>query len=235
MVVLNLIKNNLENVEKRRLPRFPFSSLIFKSADKNMAYEVKDISKTGMQVAIKDGEIPFNTGDLIRGDLHWKSSSTTINGKVQWVKNLRMGVAFENDLSHFLSVENVLANMKPLHNGHFDVERPDDLKYWIMSDGPVELFVWSHRDGDLGRYQLIIFDNYVEWSFKEKLHTGRVLKKRSLDTPLLNEDEVVFGEDTEINSDVIKYAHELVSKIPDSILNKGASEFILKTLKGDLK
>ncbi|MFZ8933129.1 MAG: PilZ domain-containing protein [Bacteriovoracaceae bacterium] len=235
MAVLNLIKNNLENVEKRRLPRFPFSSLIFKSSDKNLAYEVKDISKTGMQVEVKDGEIPFITGDSINGELHWKSSNTVLKGEVQWVKGLRMGVAFEKDLSHFLTIDNILNNLKPLHNSHFELERPEDLKYWVMADGPVELFVWSQRDGDLGRYQIIIFDQYIEWSPHNKLCTGRVLTKRSLDTPLINEDEMVFGEDTDISTDVIKFAHELVAKIPESILKTGATEFILKTLKGEAK
>ncbi len=231
MVILNLIKNNLENVEKRRLPRFPFSSLVFKSQKKQLAYEVKDISNTGMQVAVKDGIIPFQTGDELQGELHWKTAITEVKGIVQWVKDSRMGVAFQSgDLSSFLSIENILPNLKPIHDDHFDVELPEDLKYWVMAEGPVEVFVWKQRDGDIGRFQIILFDRYLEWQAHKDLLTGRVLTKRSLDTPLLTEDEMVFGEDIERNEEVLSFARDLISQIPSQILSEGVQKFILKSI-----
>ncbi len=56
----NLIKNDAALREKRVLPSFPFCFMIFRPVQKSgnnhtHVYEVKDISHSGMQLALKDG------------------------------------------------------------------------------------------------------------------------------------------------------------------------------------
>ena len=54
---LNLVKDEAV-LEKRVFPLFPFSSLFFKVDKAGHIFEVKDISHTGMQIEIKDGNAP---------------------------------------------------------------------------------------------------------------------------------------------------------------------------------
>lgn len=233
---LNLIKSGLENVEKRVLPRFPFTSLVFRATDGKKSFEVKDISKTGMQLSLKEGEILFSQGERLKGELHWKSEKLGLQAEIIWVKGKRMGVSFvdtpKENINSFLSVKNILACLRPLHGGHFAENCPEDLKYWIMADGPVEIFVWNHRDGDIGKFQLILFDKYIEWSTSEGVKTGKVLTKRSLETPLISEDEMVFGQDESNDTKTLEFGIELIERIPENILNKGIQQFIEETLKG---
>ena len=70
----NLIKSDFEKHEKRVLPRFPFCYLTFKSDETSRVYEVKDISYTGMQLALKDDEHNFKEDSALKGHIHWLGS-----------------------------------------------------------------------------------------------------------------------------------------------------------------
>ena len=233
---LNLIKNNLEEVQRRILPRFPFSTLTFKDTQEqaNHAFEVTDISHTGMQLTLKEGKTELNAGDTIKGCLHWKKARLNIQGKIKWAKGGKLGVAFLNipktDMSGFLSISNVISSLKPLHLGEFEMNWPDHLKYWLMSDGPVELFIWTLKDGDLGRFQFIIFDSYLEWDLDEGLKTGKVLTKRDLETPLMSSDEMIFQRDEAESSEKIDYAIKIIEEIPFNFLPKEACQFVKEKL-----
>ena len=109
----NLIKTDYKTVEKRILPRFPFSYLIFR--DKGQKFEIKDISYTGMQLCLKDGGHQYVVNDKIAGEIYWRGSILPISGVVKWAKGRRLGLRFEQDgngrraLQEFLSVDNILA------------------------------------------------------------------------------------------------------------------------------
>lgn len=233
---LNLIKTNLNEVERRILPRFPFTTLTFKDLQEETthAYEVTDISHTGMQLALKEGNSEFNLGETLRGCLHWKKARLNIEGDIKWVKGGRLGVAFKNipemDMKGFLSVSNVISSMKPLHHGNFEMSWPHNLKYWLMSDGPVELFIWKQSDGDLGRFQFIIFDSYIEWDYEDGIKTGKVLTKRDLETPLMSSDEMVFKRDEVQSKEKIDYATRIIVEVPFNFLPKEACLFIKEKL-----
>jgi hypothetical protein len=162
----NLIKTDFEQHEKRTLPRFPFCYLTFKTQQDAHAHEVKDISLTGMQLGVgPDGEA-YTEGELLSGTVHWLGQELVMNGKVMWSTKGRVGVEFSKrqelteSLQKFLSHERVVHALKPLHRMDYGAELPAKLKYWLRCDGPVEIFVWQHQDGELSQFQILQFRKF---------------------------------------------------------------------------
>lgn len=238
MTDLKILKNDEIEFERRKLPHFPFCFLTFKDMDEalKMAYEVKDISHTGMQLLLKDGEPNFSEGDNISGHIHWKGSDLEVIGEVQWVKKSRLGIKFEEklkaDILNFLSEENIIKSIHPMHEDPLGTELPGNLKYWIHADGPVDLFMWGHLDGEWEQFQVILFKTFIEWTDGEGVRTGEVLTKRNLETPLFEQDEFVFQMDEELNHNKLQAVRSLISKLPDDFLPRHVIDF-LKLKLGD--
>ncbi|TDJ07707.1 MAG: PilZ domain-containing protein [Deltaproteobacteria bacterium] len=238
MTTLKILKNDEFAFERRKLPHFPFCFLTFKDMDEalKMAYEVKDISHSGMQLLLKDGVPNFSTGDNIEGHIHWKGSDLKITGEVQWVNKARLGIKFDEklkaDILEFLSEENILKSIHPMHDDHLGIELPGNLKYWLHADGPVDLFMWGHLDGEWEEFQIILFKSFVEWKDGEGVRTGVVLTKRNLETPLFEQDEFVFQMDGELNNNKLQAVRSLVEKLSDDFLPSHVIDF-LKLKLGD--
>jgi hypothetical protein len=236
---LNLIKTGYKEIEKRIFPRFPFSYLTFKGKERSdgHVFEVMDISYLGMQICLKNGGHSYITGHDIEGTVHWKGAKLNTIGTVKWVKGTRLGVSFidsvdfENKVKKFLSVKNIIAGMRPVHNSGLELDLPANLKYWIRADGPVELFIWQHADGELSKFQFILLDHFVEWEDGKGLRTGLVLSKIDYDTPLSFEDEFLFQFEENLNLDVTQMAHRVISEMPEDYLNTDICNF-LKTKLG---
>jgi hypothetical protein len=228
---LNLIKSDFISDEKRKLPRFPFCYLVFKSKS-NRVFEIKDISFSGMQIALKSGDHELKVGDTLGGEIHWAKSQVSIVGKVVWANPQALGVEFPktskvlDSLDQLLSVQNIVANLKPLHREEFGLELPANLKYWLRADGPIELFIWKHADGELARFQLILMENFVEWQDGKGVTSGRTKSKRSLETPLWSEDEFVFEFDQQIDINKIQFARSVIANIAEELLPKNVIDFL---------
>jgi len=230
----NLIKNEGPEVEKRVLPRFPFNFLSFKGQGKegDRVYEVRDISYRGMQLVLKDGKQPYESGEMINGTLIWRGKRLELAAEVKWVKEKSLGVVFDSTngigkkIRDFLSLDNIIAGMRPLHHGPLDLDLPTDLKYWLRADGPVEIFVWQHKDGDLSRFQMILLDKFIEWEDGKGVKTGRLLKHRDIDTPLTHNDEFLFEIDTNPDLETVQFARSIVAKVPHSSLPDAACSFL---------
>lgn len=231
----NLIKSDFEKHEKRILPRFPFCYLTFKADENSRVYEVKDISLSGMQLSLKDGDI-FKEEGALRGSIHWQGKSLDISGTVKWKTPGRMGVEFArkrevlDKVNQFLKMEELIKHLKPLHKVEGGLEIPAKLKYWLRSDGPVELFVWQHSDGELSKVQILFMEVFVEWEDGAGLKTGRILSKRNVDSPLITEDEWVFKMDQGIESEKLERVKSLVELLPADLLPTEVKTFILRQL-----
>lgn len=233
---LNLIKTDYKETEKRIFPRFPFTYLTFKaSTGEDHVFEVLNISYTGMQISLKDGGCEFKPEDALTGDLHWRGTSVHIEGDIKWVKGQRIGVAFDEELSKkvipdFLSVENIVAGMRPVHDSGLDIEMPNNLKYWLRADGPVEIFVWEHNDNETSRFQVILMDTFVEWEDGKGLRTGNVLNKRDVDTPLSGSDEYEFEIEQTCDDEKVKFAGRIIDKLPASFLPEAVTNFLQRKI-----
>lgn len=234
---LNLVESDFEKLEKLVLPRFPFCYLTFKSENgSSRVFEVKDISHSGMQLALRSESAKAAPGDDMAGEIHWHGKSLRIAGTVKWAKEKRLGVEFANhpklraEVDAFLDVEHFSQSLKPLHKAELGLDLPVKLKYWLRSDGPVEVFIWRHSDGELSKFQVLIMENFIEWKDTKGLKTGRVISKRDIDTPLINEDEFVFKLDASINDDRVAMARELVSNVGENQLPEEAKDFLLMKL-----
>lgn len=230
---LNLVKSDFEKLEKRIFPRFPFCYLTFKSLNKtDSVFEIKDISHTGMQLGLKNGIHNMEESEKIHGRIHWLGKQLDIAGDIKWTTENRLGVEFSTapslrgKIGDFLAVSNFAESLKPIHKMDVGSELPAKLKYWLRSDGPVEVFVWQHLDGELAKFQVLIMENFVEWTDGEGLKTGRIISKRDIDTPLITEDEYVFKMDSVIDDEKISLAKNLTEGIDADHLPSGTLDFV---------
>lgn len=233
MAHLNLVKSDFEQLEKKVFPRFPFCYLTFKCDDYDThVFEVKDISQTGMQLALANGEHNIGEDKKINGTLQWSGIKLEVSAVVKWKTKRRLGVEFNTKPSHrenvtdFLSVQNFAKLLKPVHKMELGFETPPRLKYWLRCDGPVELFVWQHNDGELAQFEVLIMENYIQWKDGQGLKTARIMSKRDIDTPLITEDEFVIKVDSVIDDNKIDLASALVSHIDDDLLTTQCVDFI---------
>lgn len=233
----NLIKTDFEELQTRVFPRFPVGQLLYKSHDgAGHTFEVKDISLTGMQLFLKDGNVEQKNNETMKGQIHWKNLKLDIEGTVQWIKGPRLGIKFKDSpdfqkkIAEFLSVKNIIQHMRPVHQVQGVLDIPGDLKFWLRSDGVMDLYVWEHANRGISRFQMLCLEHFVEWIEGEGLHTGRVLTQRNLDTPLALEDEFVFQIDQNISAQKVTLARDIVDKISDQALSSDAKEFLLYKL-----
>jgi hypothetical protein len=233
----NLIKNETGISEKRVLPRFPFGYLVFKSLkDQERSdakiFEVKDISLTGMQISIKDGKHDYHKSSTFIGTIHWVGEEIEVHGKVKWVTPSRVGMEFDpgekqaKDIGEFLNLEKTSKHLKKLHSPDYELELPGNLKYWVHADGPIDLFVWTHPDGEFKKFQAIIYETFVEWEDIHGVKTGRLISKRDLDTPLITEDEFIFAIDQEIDTFKEARALDFINLIPKDYLPEEVFHFL---------
>lgn len=234
---LNLVKSSNKTIAKRVLPRFPFSHLIFRSADDGRVYQVRDISYAGMRLCLKDGEQVFQEKQDILGTLDWKGDKLEINAVTKWVSSDALGVEFKqsntfnNQIREFLSFEKIVSQMRPIHNNNLGIDMPNNLRYWMQSDGPWELFVWQYSYGELSKLQMLLMENFIEWVDGEGVKTGRLVTKKDIETPLESEDEIIFEEDKIVDLEKIKIAKNLIENIPDEYIPKSTSVFLLQKLE----
>jgi PilZ domain len=230
MTHLKLVENPSNPIEKRKIPRFPFSFLTFKNFGKhsNRVFEVREISLTGAQLLLKDGKIDLDPDQEIEGELHWKGKTLKVVAMVVWVRDRRLGLAFKNlaNISNFLKVENVLDAMQVLHNNSLEIEYPSNLKFWLHSDGPVEILIWDHQDGEWSEFQIIYFKNFIEWIDGSGVKTGVVLTRRNLETSVFDEEEFLFQIDKAPDNSKIKEIFVLLDKIPNDFLPPNVINFL---------
>jgi hypothetical protein len=232
----NLIKSDFEKHEKRILPRFPFCYLTFKPDDTSRVYEIKDISLTGMQISLKDTGHDFKQDESLTGHIHWLGKNLDISGTIKWLTQNRLGVEFVkrreilDKVQSFLDIKEIVKLLKPLHKVNGGLEIPARLKFWIRSDGPVEVFIWQHGDGEMAKAQILFFETFVEWEDGVGLKTGRILSKRNVDSPLLNEDEWVFHIDGDVDVAKLERVKTLINEISDELLPSEVRTFLVRQI-----
>jgi hypothetical protein len=232
----NLIKSDFEKHEKRILPRFPFCYLTFKADGDSRVYEVKDISLTGMQISLKDSQTQFQEHANLSGSIHWLGKNLDIAGTVKWHTQNRLGVEFVKKtealqkVQNFLRTEELVKRLKPLHKVNDGLEVPARLKYWLRADGPVELFVWQHSDGEIAKFQILFLESFIEWEDGVGINTGRILSKRNVDSPLIEEDEWVFRMDANLDSEKLERVQALIKLIDHDLLPTEVSSFLLRQM-----
>jgi hypothetical protein len=232
----NLIKSDFEKHEKRVLPRFPFCYLTFKPDDNSRIYEIKDISHTGMQLCLKEEEHSFKTEHTLKGHIHWMGSHLDITGIVKWHTPHRVGVEFIKrrevfeKIQNFLNIDNLVKRLKPLHKLNEGLDIPARLKYWLRSDGPVEVFIWQHGNGEIAKSQILFLDTFLEWVDGEGMKTGRILSKRNVDSPLLSEDEWIFQIDSGVDPDKLGRVKQLIQHLSEEFIPEEVQTFLLRQL-----
>ncbi|MBT3234381.1 MAG: hypothetical protein HN353_00350 [Bdellovibrionales bacterium] len=231
---LNLIKTDFQQTEKRIFPRFPFSYLNFKSQGNSAepVFEVLDISYLGMQLNLRDGSHRHRQGETLVGQLHSRQSVIDISGIIKWVKGGGIGVSFESDeatqaaLDKFLSLENMVKEIRMFHHAPLGAGIPANLVCWLRSSGPLEIFVWQHSDREISKFQVMVMDSLVEWRDGHGLRSGQVTGKSGQDSPLYCQDEYQFKIDSVVNQDKLKMAQTVIGNIPMDYMGDSVYSFV---------
>jgi hypothetical protein len=230
----DLIKNQSQNVEKRVFPRFPFYYLLFKDLQKGgeRVFEVQDVSLSGMQLGLKDGQHTHRPGEKLEGKIYWKGDILDVEAEVKWGHGAKMGVAFlpsdnwNEKVKVFFSPEKVVQHMRPVNLEDPQMEYPAHLKYWLHAGRFMEIFLWKHLQGEWSNFQVLFLKEFVEWEDGRGLTTGKILNSRSHDTPLTNEDEFVFSVDSQRDEQKMEWARQIVAHIPEDLLPQKVIDFI---------
>ncbi|MBF0362319.1 MAG: PilZ domain-containing protein [Oligoflexia bacterium] len=240
---LNLIKSEFARQEKRVFPRFPYCFLTFRSdkqdINESKIFEVKDISFTGMQLALKNGEHNYKEKDVLKGNIHWLGMELTIKGVVKWVSSDRIGLAFNREkalissIRDFLSIKNIVMGIKSIHNSQhdFSIELPSSLKYWLRADGLLEIFIWQHKDGEFSKFQILMLENFVEWEDGIGLKSGRALGRKDIETPLSVDGEFTFEIDHELDISKLNLFSDIISHLEEKHLPRNVIQFLELKLK----
>lgn len=231
---LNLVKRDFLHQEKRVFPRFPYSFLAFKVqiSEQFKTFQVVDISKTGMRIALKDGELPWSKGDEIKGVMRYPGSEMNLAGTIRWKKNLDLGIEFhkneldEEKMNEFFSFDRIIEGMRPIHALRIEPSPPPGLKYWLRADGPVDVYIWEHGSGGHAKFQIIFFDSYIEWEDGKGVNTGTKVREDFIDSPLSFNEEMLLDFDDAPDINKINKAIHLVEVIPKNYLPKEVTEFI---------
>jgi hypothetical protein len=120
--------------------------------------------------------------------------------------------------------------LKPLHKLNEGLDIPARLKYWLRSDGPVEVFIWQHGNGEIAKSQILFLDTFLEWVDGEGMKTGRILSKRNVDSPLLSEDEWIFQIDSGVDPDKLGRVKQLIQHLSEEFIPEEVQTFLLRQL-----
>ena len=232
--VLSLVESDFGLIQKRKFPRFPYSYLVFLTNGSERKVEIKDISHSGMQLESKLDPVSQRSGDEVSGKIMGFGSEVEVYGRVEWVKEQRMGLSFSKNclpaVKDYLREEKLSKWMKPLTNSHLAANLPQGLRVWLRTDGPIELFMWQDSGGVISEFQVIVMENFVEWEASEGARTGRVLSKRSLETPLASSDEFVFELDQTLSKARVDKAVKIIENLSSDQLALEFKELALREL-----
>lgn len=224
---LSLLKANTAYEEKRTFPRFLFSDMTFKAKGHAMAFQVSNISFTGMRIQLKDGIHHLKKDNQISGFIHWQRNKIQVQAQVVWANHQQLGLTFKDPqkIKELLSADRILQGLKPLHS--FDEERPPHLKYWLKAASVLEVFVWAHGNGEYQKIQVLFVDHFIEWQDGQGLQTGTLLGEQAKDTPLNAQDERIIEMDHTIDWDKLASACDILQGIPEDKIQESAKEFML--------
>lgn len=234
---LSLVNNQtFENLEKRILPRFPLSHLLFRLNETKQTFEVIDMSADGAQIELKNGNLSLKVSQNISGEVNWRGHKLDIRAQVKWVKDNRLGLEFtnknmiESKIDDFMCVDHFIPHLKALHKEKYQFDIPHGLTTWLRAEGPLELFIWSFRSGEIAKFQVIIFRNFIEWQDGVGIKTGKTYTQRSLNEASLQSErtEWYFNVDKVKDYSKIASAKNFISKIQDSHLSTELKSFLLR-------
>jgi hypothetical protein len=110
------------------------------------------------------------------------------------------------------------------------IELPVGLKYWLRSEGPVEIFVWKDGHDTITKVQFIFLDSFVEWADGAGVSSGKILTQRDSSLPLGMDGEFLFEIDSRTDLSKLQFCKELLNSLPENFLPAEVVSFIMRKL-----
>jgi hypothetical protein len=195
-------------------------------------FGVSDILGNVLHLRHNQGDTPqktFEVGNKIKGEIHGNGRGhnqiISVEGKVIWTVPEYFGIKIvgqKKDLKmhwdQFNSLENLVKSLRPLHKLYgSNQDFPKELIYWLRSDGPLEILVWSLDGVEIEKIQIIYQENYIEWDQLHHIQTGiRQKNYHSQPTHLELDSQGIdhfVDFDHEIHDEKLQLAQKLLSLI----------------------
>lgn len=190
--------------ERRRLPRFVLTSEQFRLEPPGKVFAVVNLSDDGMALGVlaETDLALFSVGAQVHGTLNLKGNKHSVQGRVRYIHQERVGVEFEGveasaAIRAFLDPWRLGSELRPMPSSEADAR-------WYHAVSGADLFAWDKGEGDYRKLLLFVHPYFVEWEEGSGVNTGVALPtdERSESAGALRLEALIMRRD--VKPDVAK-------------------------------
>ena len=184
---------------------------------------VRDLSAKGFSSDVSERAfMRFCIGDVYSAKLRHIGEVFEIKVRVSWKATKVVGFEimeasadFLRFLSRIIRPIKIASSMKEVNGEHAKVEEKN--KVWLRGDLNTDLFIWKDENGAVQAWQLVMGDEFVEWSYSVGFATGlQRLPSREERAVGLNQTEVTVVKDNSVDKKRKKFAMDIIASLPDA-------------------
>ncbi len=234
---LHVIESSRPTEKKRRLFRVSSAHLSFKLRPEEHAMEVLDLNKSGAQIALRESPKDLTIGPIFSGELSWNGEKLSFDFKVEWLREKRMGISFvkasnvREVIEKWMRPERMAHLLRNVSSSDSPWEWPEDVSLCLYADGPCGLVARHNNLLEWKDLFIFFFDRFLEWTPEQSLTSGRILSKRSDDSALWLQEEVLLRYHQRPDDSAMKQITTLVEKISPRVLAQDKKEKILHLIR----
>ena len=183
---------------------------------------VRDLSAKGFSSDVSERAfLRFGMGDVYSAKLRHLGEVYDIKVRVSWKENKQVGFEvmeasadFLRFLSRIIRPIKIATSMKEVSAENMKVEEKN--KTWLRGDLNTDLFIWKNEKGEVEAWQLVMGDEFVEWSYNAGFATGlQRLPSREERAVGLTHTEVTVVKDTSVDKKRKKFAMDIIASLPN--------------------
>ena len=184
---------------------------------------VRDLSAKGFSSDVSERAfLRFNIGDIYSAKLRHLGEVFDIKVRVSWKANKVVGFEvmeatadFLRFLSRIIRPLKIASSMKEINQQTLKQEQQN--KTWLRGDLNTDLYIWKDDNGKVEAWQLVMGDEFVEWSLNAGFATGlQRLPSREDRAVGHNHTETTVVRDNAIDMKRKKFAMDIIASLPTS-------------------
>lgn len=153
---------------------------------------VREISLNGFSTYVASSSTKrFKVGDVYSARIRYLGELHDLEARVTWIGRDVVGFAIVNAtmmtmefMKRLIYPQAIAVSLREV-NAKFMSESGSG-KTWYHGDEETDLFLWHEQSGELNAWQLVTKSNFVEWSEKTGLQTGKVKLSNADVSSLMN-------------------------------------------------
>ena len=181
---------------------------------------VRDLSAKGFSSDVSERAfLRFTIGDIYSAKLRHLGEVYDVKIRVSWKANKVVGFEvmeatadFLRFLSRIIRPLKIATSMKEVNAQNMKTEQNN--KIWLRGDLNTDLFIWKDENGNIEAWQLIMGDEFVEWSLNAGFATGlQRLPSREDRAVGLTHTEVTIVKDNAVDNKRKKFALDIIASL----------------------